>query len=123
LANWLNLLTKFAKMTREKWLETLDKIKRQFTIDSEEHGALGEDIPGEKWLVEFETPGMGKIKMEWVEKPKLKEVKTNYANRIGSTTKITNVYDENEKINYLNIFKWNEREQVWDKLANEFINL
>ncbi|NMB48369.1 hypothetical protein GYA13_02890 [Candidatus Kuenenbacteria bacterium] len=110
-------------MTREKWLETLEKIRKQFQIDHEEHGPWGEETPGEKWLVEFEAPGMGKIKMEWVEKPRLKEVKTTYANRIGSTTKVTNVYDENEMVNYLNVFKWNEREQAWEKLANEFMNL
>lgn len=110
-------------MTREKWLQTLEKIKRQFPNVSERQESLGEDVPGERWLVEFTAPGLGKIKMEWVEKPRLKEVKTTYAKRIGSVTKINNVYDDQEIVNYLNIFKWNEQEQAWEKMSNEFINL
>jgi hypothetical protein len=110
-------------MTREKWLEILEKTKRQFGVEAERKGPLGENIPGEKWVVEFRAGEVGKIKMEWVEKPKLKEVKTIYSNRIGSSTKMENIYDEDEKTNYLNVFKWNDRDEVWEKISTEFINL
>jgi hypothetical protein len=110
-------------MTREKWLETVEKIRRQFGLEVERQESLGEDIPGERWVVEFQAGAAGKIKMEWVEKPKLKNVKTTYSNRIGSSTKVENIYDENEITNYLNIYKWNEGEGVWEKMGNEFIDL
>lgn len=110
-------------MTREKWLETLEKIKRQFGVATEYKEPLGEEIPGEKWVVEFQAGAAGKIRMEWVEKPRLKEVKTIYSNRIGSATKMENIYEENEKTNYLNVFKWSERDDEWEKISTELINL
>ncbi|NMC51896.1 hypothetical protein GYA54_04190 [Candidatus Kuenenbacteria bacterium] len=110
-------------MTREKWLEILEKIKKQFGVESEYKEPIGENIPGEKWVVEFRASAMGKIKMEWVEKARLKDVKTIYSNRIGSNTKIENVYDEEEKTNYLNVFKWNDRDNDWEKISTELINL
>ncbi|HRY63510.1 MAG TPA: hypothetical protein P5267_02845 [Patescibacteria group bacterium] len=110
-------------MTREKWLETVEKIRRQFGLETERQESLGDELPGERQVVEFQAGNLGKIKMEWVEKPRLKDVKTTYSNRIGSSTKIENVYDEQELVNYLNVFKWNESDQTWEKMGNEFINL
>ena len=110
-------------MTREKWLNTLEKIKRQFEVETEYKEPVGENIPGEKWVVEFRTGAAGRIRMEWVEKPRLKDIKTIYSNRIGSSTKVKNIYDETEKTNYLNVFKWNDSSEDWENMGSELINL
>ena len=110
-------------MNRDKWLTTLEKIKKEFPVETEYREPVGENIPGERWVVEFSAGAVGKVRMEWVEKPRLKEVKTTYSNRIGSGTKIENIYDENEITNYLNVYKWNNDNQAWDKMGAELINL
>lgn len=110
-------------MNRDKWLTTLEKIRKNFALENEYQESLGENIPGVKWVVEFTAGELGKIRMEWVEKPRLKEVKTTYSNRIGSGTKVENVYEETELTNYLNVFKWDTGSQAWEKMGAELINI
>lgn len=104
-------------MTRDKWLNLLEMVEAKFGIDRNYKEDLGQDIPGEKQVVEFIGP-MGKIKLEWVEKARLLEEKTTYSNRIGSQVKINKIYSEDEKVNYLNAYKWDELKNEWQRLNN-----
>ncbi len=100
-------------MTKNKWLDLVDMIKEKFEIIAEDKESLGENTPGEKHLLEFEGP-LGKIRLEFVEKPKLLEVKTLYSARAGSNIKVNKIYDDKEKVSYLNAYKWNEIKQNWE---------
>jgi len=105
-------------MTKDKWLNVRDMVEVQFGIDKEYKESVGEDIPGEKQVIEFEGP-MGKMKLEWVEKARLKDVKTIYSDRIGSDVKINKEYDKDEKVNYMNAYKWNETTEEWEEIKGD----
>jgi len=102
-------------MTRDKWLNLLDTVEAKFGIDRNYKEDLGKDIPGEKQVVEFIGP-IGKIKLEWVEKARLVDEKTTYSNRIGSQVKINKIYSEDEKVNYINAYKWDEIREEWNRV-------
>ena len=104
-------------MTRDKWLNLLDMVEAKFGIDRNYKEDLGKDIPGEKQVVEFIGP-LGKIKLEWVEKARLVDEKTTYSNRIGSQVKINKIYSQDEKVNYINAYKWDGVRNEWQRLNN-----
>jgi hypothetical protein len=106
-------------MTKNKWLNLLDTIEGKFGVDKDYKEKHEDDIPGEKHIVEFGSP-MGKIKLEWVEKARLLNEKTSYSNRIGSNVKIDKVYSEDEMVNYMNAFKWDEVTNEWEKIDTSF---
>ena len=107
-------------MTKDKWLNIVDMVEGKFGVDKDYKEGLGEGVPGEKHVIEFNGP-MGKIKLEWVEKARLKDVKTTYSDRIGSDVKVDKVYDEKEIVNYINAYKWDEIKQEWERMdANVF---
>lgn len=109
-------------MTKDKWLNILDTIEAKFGISEERKEPISENIPGEKHIVEFTGP-MGKMKLEWTEKPRVKDEKTVYSNRVGSNVKVYKVYDDEDKVNYLNVYKWDEASEAWEEInANLFDN-
>ena len=102
-------------MTRDKWLNIVDMVEAKFGIHKDYKEPLDDDVPGEKHVIEFNGP-MGKIKLEWVEKARLKDTKTLYSDRIGSGVKINKVYDEEERVNYMNAYKWDEIKEEWERI-------
>lgn len=105
-------------MTKDKWLNIVDMVEGKFGIEEDYKEALGDDVPGEKHVIEFNGP-MGKIKLEWIEKARLKDVKTLYSDRIGSGVKVNKVYDEEDQINYMNAYKWDEAGEKWKRINAE----
>ena len=91
-------------MTKDKWLDLKDKIQDKFSIEKEEKDTL-EDVPDS--VVErliFESP-LGKIKLEWISKPKTLGEHTTYSNRIGSNVKVDKIYSEDERSEFLKAYK------------------
>lgn len=91
-------------MTLERWQEIKAMIKSKFSIEEEKKESLGQDVPGEKEMVIF-TSNLGKIKLEWITKPRTLGEKTIYSRRIGSQVKVDKVYDENEIVCYLKAYR------------------
>ena len=104
-------------MTKEKWLDLIDKIEAGFGIQEKYKEELGKDVPGEREIIIFNSPVLGKVKLEWIEKPRVVNEKTIYSNRIGSDVKVEKVYDENETVNYMNAYKWNKAGEEWEKIS------
>lgn len=108
-------------MTKEKWLDLKDKIKDKFGIEQEQKSTL-EDVPDS--VVEtliFDSP-LGKIKLEWISKPKTLGEKTIYSNRIGSNVKVDKIYSEDEKAEYIKAYKLDVDE--WEEIKSDaFDNL
>lgn len=102
-------------MTKDKWLNIIDMVEGKFGIDKDYKESMDEGIPGEKHIIEFNGPA-GKIKLEFVEKARLKDVKTLYSDRIGSDVKINKIYDEKEKVIYMNAYKWDEAGEEWERM-------
>jgi len=108
-------------MTREKWLDLKDKIKDKFGIEQEQKSTF-EDIPDS--VVEtliFDSP-LGKIKLEWISKPRTLGEKTTYSNRIGSNVKVDKIYSEDERSEFIKAYKSDVGE--WEEISsNSFDNI
>ena len=102
-------------MTKDNWLNIIDMVEAKFSIGKEYKEPLGGDIPGERHIIEFNGP-MGKMKLEWVNKARVKDEKTMYANRVGSEVRVYKVYHENETVSYLNAYKWDEIKEDWEQI-------
>lgn len=101
-------------MNLEKWEQIRLMAKDKFEIlnEVEEEGVDG---IGKVHIIEFEGP-IGRIKLEFVTKPRILDKKTTYSNRIGSDVKVDYVYSEDEETYQLNAFKWNDAEEVWQDI-------
>lgn len=102
-------------MTKDKWLDLVDMVEAKFGIDKKYEESLGENIPGTKEIIEFNSP-MGKIKLELVEKARLLDEKTLYSNRVGSDVKIDKIYSDEDKVNYMNAYKWDSITENWQRI-------
>lgn len=99
-------------MTKERWQEIKLQIKDSFGLDNEYEEALN---PGTAEVLEFKGP-QGKMKVRFVEKPRVLDKKTAYSNRIGSGVKVDYVYSETDFVSHLEIFVWSEERNDWQKL-------
>ena len=100
-------------MTKDKWLDLKDKVKDKFILESDKKSTF-KDVPNS--VVEsliFNGP-LGKIKLEWISKPRVLDEKTTYSNRIGSNVKVDKVYSEDERSEYLKAYKFDNGE--WDEI-------
>ena len=108
-------------MTKDKWLDLKDRIEDKFGVREYKKDIL-EDVPDS--VVEiliFDSP-LGKIKLEWVSKPKTLGEKTVYSNRIGSNVKVDKIYSEDERAEYLKAYK--DLDGEWEEInSNSFDNI
>ena len=91
-------------MTKEKWLDLKDKIEDKFGIESYTSNSL-EDVPNSTIETLIFSSPIGKIKLEWVSKPRVLDEKTTYSNRIGSEVKVEKVYSETDRSEFLKAFQ------------------
>lgn len=105
-------------MNRDKWYNIISMIEEKFEIEEKTKGPVGEDIPGEKETIVF-TSTLGKIKLEWVEKPRTIGEKTTYAQRVGSHVKVEKKYSQDETVNYMKAFKWDPSEADWTEIKTD----
>ncbi len=105
-------------MTRDKWDSIVYKLETMFP-DAE---VIREDIEdvdtGIRETVEFESPQMGLIKLEFIDMPLLLEERTIGGKRIGATVKVEKIYSDTERVYRLNIYKKNSLDE-WEKLEIE----
>ena len=62
----------------------------------------------------FESP-LGQMKIIRTTKPRVLETKTQFSNRAGSNVSVDKVYSEDEFVNDLEIYKWDDIENDWVK--------
>ena len=90
-------------MKKDKWEEIQDNIERSFKV-------LGRDVEENdgvrtEWI-EFENP-QGKMRVEWVEKPRVVGTKTLYSKRAGTSAgAVEHVESDTEKVNFLKAYRW-----------------
>lgn len=107
-------------MNKEKWKDILGKIKDNFEIIDHNKEHIDDEGGVEIEFVVFNGP-LGKMRLEFIEKPVILDKKTTYSRRIGSDTKVDYVYSEDEKSHILNIYKWDDNNQDWIEIeANNF---
>jgi len=103
-------------MTKDKWLDLIDRVEANFGIEERFKKGLGDDLPGEKEVIVFKSDALGKVKLEWVEKPRMLDEKTIYSRRIGSDVKVEKVYDEHDVVSYLKAYRWDGASQDWQEI-------
>lgn len=101
-------------MLDEKWTEVIEGIKKSFEIEEEYDGEL-ENIPGATFEgIVFFMPD-GKHKLVRTKRPKVLNKKTQFANRIGSEVQVEYEYSEDEFVDNVEFFIWDDIEQDWRK--------
>lgn len=101
-------------MNPDKWDQIKWMIKDSFKIKREEKEKL-EDGVGEKEIVEFEGP-IGLVRMEYVERPRVLDKKTQYSRRIGGDVKVDYVYSDTEKVYNMTAYLWSEEDDDWKEI-------
>ncbi|PIR94403.1 hypothetical protein COT97_01700 [Candidatus Falkowbacteria bacterium CG10_big_fil_rev_8_21_14_0_10_39_11] len=99
-------------MLDEKWTQILEGIKTAFEVEEEYDGQV-ENIPGATFEgIVFFMPD-GKHKLVRTKRPKVLNKKTQFSNRIGSDVQVDYEYSEDEFVDDMGFFIWNELEQDW----------
>lgn len=98
-------IIKKCNMNYDKWEQTIALIKSSYEVENE-----GKEDIDDLTIMEFiEFRKAGELfRLELMIKPKVKEKKTIYSRRIGSETSEKIIYDENEKVYVLKVYKYNQ---------------
>lgn len=108
-------------MNPDKWSEIKEKILSTFQVLNQEV-LENTDEHEVKEIIEFEGP-LGKIKLEWLKKPKLLDKKTQYSNRIGGNVSIDYIFSEDEFTYAMIAYKWDVNLEDWQQLTGgDFVN-
>jgi len=106
-------------MTYNSWLDLKDKISEKFQIEDYQKGIL-EDMPDSHLEILIFKSQNGKIKLEWISKPRVLGEKTLYSNRIGGNVKVDRIYSPDEKVEFLKAYQ--EKDRVWEEINLQNFN-
>jgi len=102
-------------MHPDKWIEFKEKIKSTMQI-LDERTETDEDNHEVREIIEVMSP-MGKIKLEWITRPKLLDKITHFSRRIGSETKVDYVYSQDEFTHMLKVYQ-EKADGTWEELKS-----
>ena len=115
-------------MSPEKWQEIKSNITKQFSVEDEGREDLlvqtGEGTMkiGEAEFLIFESP-LGRIKLQYGQKPKLDEKKYFYSHRAGDAARVEYKFSADETVNTFKTFRWDELNDDWKEMDASRINL
>jgi len=107
-------------MTPDRWQDLKGELKKKFSVIEEGKNELGE-IPGTVEHVIFDGP-MGKMKIEFTERPLVLDKKTIGSKRMGSQASVSFVYSEDEKTHHFAAYRWDEIISDWTEIKGELID-
>lgn len=102
-------------MNQERWDDIVGRIKDSFDVLEHETEDLDPD-PGTVERIVFITPA-GQMKLERMRKPRVLETRGLGSNRIGSSTAVQTRYSQDEFIDMMTAFVWNEESQEWREVS------
>jgi len=106
-------------MHPDKWPEIKEKILGNFEV-LDQATEKNEERREETEIIEFKGP-QGKMRLEWITRPKVLDKKTHYSNRIGGDVQVDYVYSEDEKTHTLKVFQ-EDTQGNWQEIkADGFI--
>ena len=109
-------------MIREKWDLIVGNIKDNFDVEDSGSEHLEDEGGVDIEYIVFAGP-LGKMRLEYVEKPIIVDKKTTYSKRIGSGTTVDYIYDQKEKSAMMSAYKWDEVTGEWMEInAANFIS-
>ncbi|MFH0950990.1 MAG: hypothetical protein V1765_00765 [bacterium] len=109
-------------MQPDRWHDLLDQVREKFKVEDEgkEHS---EEYGGSQLeFVIFDGP-LGRVKLEFITKPKVVDKKLTYSNRIGSDVEIDYIYSQTEKVHQFLLYRWDEAAEGWQPLDQSQFNL
>lgn len=104
-------------MTDDRWQEVAEKIRDAFP----EHEHARENILNGRGSVEsfvFDGP-TGRMKVERTKRPKVLGERGMQSRRIGAESTIEKVYSEDEVVDFVNVYTWNESQEDWVQLEDD----
>lgn len=111
-------------MNPNKWEEIIYQIEEKFGLNDRRIEDFvvaekfnGEKIMGQKEIIEFKGP-MGKMRLEKVSQPKVLDKRVLTSRRIGGKAAVDYIYSQEEKVEYIKIYKWDENNQQWTEVTN-----
>ena len=104
-------------MHEDRYNDIKQKIKSSFEI-IDERTEKDDQRREEIEITEFISP-LGKLKVEWITRPKVLDKKTFYSNRIGSDVKVDIVYAEDEFTHTFKVYKEDEVTGDWQEISPE----
>jgi len=101
-------------MNQERWHEILELISSQFKVleKKKEPYGKGREIRGEKESVIFTGHPLGRIKLEFIKRPKVLEKKI-YSHRRKAGAEIEYVLSSEEFVYQLLAFRWDPETGEW----------
>jgi len=109
-------------MTNEKWQKILGNVLDSFTVEEHEKEHIDEQGGVDIEYVIFQGP-LGRMRLEFEEKPVILDKKTTYSRRAGSDTAIDYVYSDTEKSQKMRAYKWDQEQEEWEEMeANKLFN-
>ncbi len=105
-------------MTREKWEYITGDVEDKFGLLEkgreffDESGGINVDF------IVFKSP-LGKIRLEYAERPVILDKKTNYSHRAGTIAEVEYVYSKTEKTASFTAYKWVDGENDWKEIGAE----
>lgn len=96
-------------MNEDRWEDITNLVKTKFKLEKEER--VKEEEKDINRII-FEGP-LGKMKLEWVNKPKVIDIKTSGSSKRGGGTaqKIEKIYSKDESVSYLKAFAY--KDNTW----------
>ena len=104
-------------MHLDRWREIVAQIQDNFAVEEHEKFASEEAGGEEVESIVFNGP-LGRLKLEFISRPKVIDKKVTYSNRIGSESVVEYIYDPTEKIYQLLVYRWSESDNDWLPLEN-----
>ncbi len=108
-------------MAPEKWESIIGNIKDKFSVLDEGKEHIDDEGGVDIHYIEFEGP-LGRIRLEFVQKPVILDKKTIYSKRIGSETKVDYIYSETEKSAKMTAYKWGEDNDEWQEINQDIFS-
>ncbi len=105
-------------MTSEKWQKILGNVLDNFEIEEHDKEHIDEMGGIDIEYVIFKSP-LGRVKLEYEEKPVILDKKTTYSHRAGSDTGVEYVYSETEKSQKMKAYQWDDDSEEWTEIEAE----
>ncbi len=102
-------------MHLDKWQEIKEKVLNDFEVHDQGNEKNEERLEDIEYL-EFIGP-MGRMRLEWISRPKVLDKKTQYSRRIGGDVSVDYVYSENEITYTFKVYKWSDVRDDWQEIS------
>lgn len=116
-------------MQQNKWEEITSNIKDNFEIiDERKEDILSKkdddqkQIIGAKEIIVFNSPNMGRIKLEYIVKPVVLDKKEHYTKRTSTHSTTEYILSDTEFTRRMEAFRWDEANNEWAMIDSSNFN-